>query len=105
MWSDQRAVVFNDNLYNEVNIEYPNFDEYGNDIYYDYGENQINIHQKYDSSGSDSKMDDSEDNNDNNSDSGLDQDNISDTVVFDGATVQIINLHADDSDDDIDFFN
>ena len=59
----------------------------------------------WDSSGSNSEMDDSEDNIDSNSDSGLDQDDIGDTVVFNGATVQVIDIHSDDSGDDIEYFN
>ena len=59
----------------------------------------------WDSSRSDLEMNDSEDDIDSNSDSGLDQDDIGITVVFDSATVQVIDVHSDVSGSDIEFFN
>ena len=105
MWSGQKYIVFNNDLYKEVSIEIPNFDEYGNDFFYDNDGHQVNIDDMNNTSGSDLAIEDSENDIDSDSESGHDQENVSETVVFDGVTVQVNNLHADDSNDDIDFFN
>ena len=59
----------------------------------------------YSTSGIDSEMDDSEDNIYSDLDSDCDRDDVGDTVVFNCTTVRVINLYADDSNNDIEFFN